>query len=84
MLDGYNTFDSFWAKAIITTCHAINRIYLHRILRKSSYELLIGRKPNISYFHVFGCECYILWKGVRLSKFQSHCDVGFFTWLFFK
>jgi hypothetical protein len=39
--------------------------------------LLIGRKPNISYFRVFGCKCYILKKGTRLSKFQSKCDEGF-------
>ena len=40
-------------------------------------ELLIGRKPNISYFRVFGCKYYILKKGTQLSKFQSKCDEGF-------
>jgi transposase InsO family protein len=29
MLDEYKTFDRFWAEAINTTYHAINRIYLH-------------------------------------------------------
>jgi hypothetical protein len=38
---------------------------------------LIRRKPNISYFQVFGCKYYILKKGTRLSKFQSKCDEGF-------
>jgi hypothetical protein len=38
--------------------------------------LLIGRKPNISYFRVFGCKCCILRKGSRLSKFKK-CDEGF-------
>jgi hypothetical protein len=46
-------------------------------LKKIPYELLTGRKPNISYFWVFGCKCYILKKGTRLSKFQSKCDEGF-------
>jgi hypothetical protein len=46
-------------------------------LKKTPYELLIGRKPNISYFRVFGCKCYILRKGNHLSKFQSKCDEGF-------
>jgi hypothetical protein len=46
-------------------------------LKKTPYELLIRRKPNISYFWVFGCKCYILKKGTRLSKFQSKCDEGF-------
>jgi hypothetical protein len=46
-------------------------------LKKTPYELLIGRKPNISYFRVFRCKCYILRKGTRLSKFQSKFDEGF-------
>jgi transposase InsO family protein len=77
MLSEYNVSDSFWAKAINTTCHASNRLYCHRILRKTPYELLVGRKPNILYFQVFCCKCYILRKGTWLSKFQSKCDEGF-------
>jgi hypothetical protein len=46
-------------------------------LKKTPYELLIARKSNIPYFLVFGCKCYILRKGTRLSKFQSKCDEGF-------
>jgi len=38
---------------------------------------LNGRKPNIAYFRVFGCKCYILKKGTRLSKFEKKCDEGF-------
>jgi hypothetical protein len=77
MLSKYNVSDSFWAEAINTACHASNRLYCHRLLKKTSYELPIGRKPNISYFWVFGCKCYILRKGTRLSKFQSKCDECF-------
>ena len=69
MLSEYNVSDSFWAEAINTACHASNRLYCHRLMKKTPYELLIGRKPNISYFHIFGCKCYILRKGTRLSKF---------------
>jgi hypothetical protein len=77
MLDEYKVSDSFWAEAINTACHASNRLYCHRFFNKTPYELLNGRKPNISYFWVFGCKCYILRKGSRLSKFQSKCDEGF-------
>jgi len=77
MLSEYNVSDSFWAEAINTTCHASNRLYCHRVHDKTPYELLVGRKPNISYFRAFGCKCYILRKGTRLSKFQSKCDEGF-------
>nr|AAV31277.1 putative polyprotein [Oryza sativa Japonica Group] len=77
MLDEYGVSDSFWAEAINTACHATNRLYLHRVLKKTSYEVIVGRKPNIAYFRVFGCKCYIHRKGVRLTKFESRCDEGF-------
>jgi hypothetical protein len=69
MLDEYKTSDRFWAEAVNTACYAINRLYLHRILKKTSYELLTGKKPNISYFRVFGSKCFILVKRGRKSKF---------------
>jgi transposase InsO family protein len=50
MLDEYKTSGWFWAEAINTACHATNCIYLHKLLKKTSYELLIGNKSNISYF----------------------------------
>jgi reverse gyrase len=50
MLEEYKTSDRFWAEAINTTCYSINRLYLHRILKKISYELLTGKKPNVYYF----------------------------------
>jgi transposase InsO family protein len=40
MLDEYKTPDRFWAEAINIACYSINRLYLHRILKKTSYELL--------------------------------------------
>jgi transposase InsO family protein len=50
MLDEYKTSDRFLVEAINTTCHATNRIYLHKLLKKTSYELQTGNKPNVSYF----------------------------------
>ena len=44
MLDEYKTSDRFWAEAVNTACYAINRLYLHRILKKTSYELLTGEE----------------------------------------
>jgi transposase InsO family protein len=77
MLDEYKTSDRFWAEAINTTCYAINRLYLHRILMKTSYELLTGKKPNVSYFRVFGSKCFILVKRGRKSKFSPKAVEGF-------
>ncbi|WVZ80759.1 hypothetical protein U9M48_028212 [Paspalum notatum var. saurae] len=77
MLDEYGTSEKFWAEAINTACYASNRLYPHRLLDKTPYELLNGRKPKISYFRVFGCKCYIYKKRQHLGKFQRRCDIGF-------
>ncbi|WVZ69170.1 LOW QUALITY PROTEIN: hypothetical protein U9M48_018003 [Paspalum notatum var. saurae] len=74
MLDEYGTSEKFWAEAINTACYAFNRLYPHCLLDKTPYELLNGRKPNISYFRVFRCKCYIYKKRQHLGK---HCDIGF-------
>jgi hypothetical protein len=60
-----------------TACHAINRLYLHRLLKKTSYELLTSNKPNVSYFRVFGSKCYIMVKKGRQSKFAPKAVEGF-------
>jgi hypothetical protein len=72
ILGEYKTPERFWSEAVNTACHVINRLYLHRLLKKTSYELLTGNKPNVSYFHVFGSKCYILVKKGRHSKFAPN------------
>jgi hypothetical protein len=77
MLDEYKTPDRFRDEAINTACYSINRLYLPRILKKTSYELLTGKKPNVSYFRVFGSKCFILVKRGRKSKFAPKAVEGF-------
>ena len=77
MLDEYKTPDSYWAKAINMACHAINRLYLHKYYKKTSYELLTGNKPKVSYFRVFGYKYFFLNKKPRSSKFTPKIDEGF-------
>jgi hypothetical protein len=69
ILDEYKTSNRFWSEAVNTACHATNRLYLHKLLKKTPYELLTGNKPNVSYFRVFGSKCYILQKSSKSSKF---------------
>jgi hypothetical protein len=68
-LDEYKTSDWFWVEAVNKACHATNRLYLHKLLKKTPYELLTGSKPNVSYFRVFGSKCYVLQKRSKSSKF---------------
>jgi hypothetical protein len=92
MLDEYKSSERFWAEAVNTACHAINRLYFHKLLEKTPYELLTGNKPNVSYFRVFGNKCYILqkrskslnlllkyMKGSCLAMIQTHVHIVFST-----
>jgi hypothetical protein len=45
--------------------------------KKTSYELLTGKNPNVSYFRVFGSKCFILVKIGRKSKFAPKVVEGF-------
>src|SRR6266498_4641952 len=76
MLDEYKTSDQFWVEAVNTACHAINKLYLHKILKKIAYELLTGNKPKVHYFRVFGSKCFILNKKSKSSKFAPKVDEG--------
>jgi hypothetical protein len=69
MLDGYKTSDQFWVEAVNTACHATNRLYLHMLLKNTSYELLTNNKSNVSYFRVFGSKCYVLQMRSKSSKY---------------
>ena len=71
MTNETNVAKIFWAEAINTTCYIQNRILIRPILEKTPYELWKNRKPNISYFHPFGCTCFILNTKNYLNKFDS-------------
>jgi hypothetical protein len=77
ILDEYKTFNHFWAEAINTACHAVNQLYLHRILKRTPYELLTGNKPNVFYFRVFGSKCYVMLKRSKSCKFAPKVYEGF-------
>jgi hypothetical protein len=48
-------------------------------LDKTPYEILKGRKPNLSHLRSFGCKCFILNNGKEnLGKFDSKADEGIF------
>ncbi|KAH9657970.1 hypothetical protein KPL70_023296 [Citrus sinensis] len=47
-------------------------------LNKTPYELWKDRKPNIGYFKVFGCKCFVLNTKDNLGKFGPKSYVGIF------
>jgi transposase InsO family protein len=50
MLDEYNTPQDFWVEAVNTACYASYRLFLQKFLGKAPYELLNGKKPDVSFF----------------------------------
>ena len=68
----------FWAEAVNTTCYIQNHVFIRPIIKRTPYELWKGRKPNISYFHIFRPECSILNTKDKLSKFDPKYDPGIF------
>jgi hypothetical protein len=76
MLDELRTPRRFWAEVVNTACYVSNRIYLRVHKKKTFYELMHGRTPKVSHFHVFGCKCFILKKGKKLDKFEARSVDG--------
>nr|GFC04074.1 integrase, catalytic region, zinc finger, CCHC-type, peptidase aspartic, catalytic [Tanacetum cinerariifolium] len=67
-----------WAEAIATACYTQNRSIIHRRFNKTPYELIQGRKPDISYLYVFGALCYLKNDREDISKLGAKGDFGFF------
>ncbi|XP_075473453.1 uncharacterized protein LOC142504481 [Primulina tabacum] len=74
MLASKNISKRFWAEALNTACHISNRVYLRSGSTMTSYEIIMGNKLNLKYFHVFGCVCYTLNDRDKLAKFDSKSD----------
>ena len=82
MLIEFSLPQYFWAEAMSTSCYVINGVVIRNKLNKTPYELWKGRKPNISYFKVFGCKCFILNTKDNLGKFDAKSDEHIFFWIF--
>jgi hypothetical protein len=78
MLDEHRTPRRFWAEVVNTACYVPNWIYLGVHKKKTCYELMHGRTPKVSHFHLFGCKCFILKKGKKLDKFEARSVDGIF------
>ncbi|GJW52904.1 retrovirus-related pol polyprotein from transposon TNT 1-94 [Tanacetum coccineum] len=55
-----------------------NRSIVHTRHKKTPYELIRGRKPNVQYFYVFGSLCYPTNDHDDLGKMKPKADIGIF------
>ncbi|GJZ82873.1 retrovirus-related pol polyprotein from transposon TNT 1-94 [Tanacetum coccineum] len=67
-----------WAEAIAITCYTQNRSIIHRRFDKTSYELINGKKPDISFLHVFEALCYPKNDREDIGKLGAKGYIGFF------
>ncbi|GJS47424.1 putative ribonuclease H-like domain-containing protein [Tanacetum coccineum] len=66
------------AKAIATACYTQNCSIFHRRFDKTPYELINGRKPDMSFLHVFGALYYPKNDREDIGNLGAKGDIGFF------
>ncbi|KAI4320118.1 hypothetical protein MLD38_033629 [Melastoma candidum] len=49
---------SFWGYALETAAYMLNRVPTKSV-DKTPYELWFGKKPNLSYLKIWGCDAYV-------------------------
>nr|GEY73554.1 copia protein [Tanacetum cinerariifolium] len=65
-------------EVIATACFTQNHSIIHHRFNKTPYELINGRKPDISFLHVFGVLCYPKNDREDIGKLGAQGDIGFF------
>ncbi|GKE62058.1 retrovirus-related pol polyprotein from transposon TNT 1-94, partial [Tanacetum coccineum] len=74
IIDDYSWFT--WAEVVATACFTQNRTLIQKRHNKTPYELLHNKKPDLSYFHVFGALCYPTNDSEDLGKLKPKADIG--------
>ncbi|GJU44752.1 retrovirus-related pol polyprotein from transposon TNT 1-94 [Tanacetum coccineum] len=68
-----------WAEAVATACYTQNSSLIRRHHNKTPYELIHDRKPDLTYFYVFGALCYPTNDGEDPGKLKPKADIGIFV-----
>nr|GEW79476.1 putative RNA-directed DNA polymerase [Tanacetum cinerariifolium] len=68
------------SRAIATACYTQNRSIIHRRFNKTPYELINGKKPNISFLHVSEALCYPKNYREYIGKLGEKGDIGLFIY----
>ncbi|GJS70037.1 putative ribonuclease H-like domain-containing protein [Tanacetum coccineum] len=67
----------FWTEAVSTACNVLNRVSITTPHKKTPYELISGRVPQIGHLKPFGCQITILNTSDNLGKFEGKADEGY-------
>ncbi|KAJ9546442.1 hypothetical protein OSB04_018985 [Centaurea solstitialis] len=74
MLNASGLSLTFWAEAVSAACFTQNRSLVVKRFEKTPYQLLHNKRPNVKFFHVFGCKCYVLNDREPIGKFNPKGD----------
>ncbi|GJW88051.1 retrovirus-related pol polyprotein from transposon TNT 1-94 [Tanacetum coccineum] len=64
---------------VATACYTQNRSLIHTLHNKTPYELVHDKKPDLTFFRVFGALCYPTNDSEDLGKLQPTADIGIFV-----
>nr|GEX60409.1 retrotransposon-related protein [Tanacetum cinerariifolium] len=67
-----------WAEVVATACYNQNRSLIHTRHHKTPYELVHNKKPDLTFFRVFGALCYPTNDSEDLGKLQPTANIGIF------
>ncbi|KAJ9544734.1 hypothetical protein OSB04_024441 [Centaurea solstitialis] len=70
MLNASGLSLTFWAEE--------NRCLVVKRFEKTPYHLLYNKRPNMKFFHVFGCKCFVLNDRELVGKFDPKGDSAIF------
>ncbi|GKC13135.1 retrovirus-related pol polyprotein from transposon TNT 1-94, partial [Tanacetum coccineum] len=68
-----------WAEVVATAYYTQNRSLIHNRNHKTPYELVHDKKPDLTFFQVFGALCYPTNDSEDLGKLQPITNIGIFV-----
>nr|GEX57241.1 Gag-Pol polyprotein [Tanacetum cinerariifolium] len=68
-----------YAEAVATACYTQNQSLIHTHHNKTLYELVHNKKPDLTFFKVFGALYYHRNDSEDLGKLQPTADIGIFV-----
>ncbi|GJZ06319.1 integrase, catalytic region, zinc finger, CCHC-type containing protein [Tanacetum coccineum] len=68
-----------WAEAVAIVCYTQNRSLIHTRHCKTPYEMVHDKKPDLTFFRVFGALCYLTNDSDDLGKLQPTADIRIFV-----
>nr|GEZ99287.1 hypothetical protein [Tanacetum cinerariifolium] len=73
-----HTMTEYYEQAVATVCYTQNRSVIHTHHHKTPYELVHNKKPDLTFFRVFGALCYPTNDSEDLRKLQPTANTGIF------